>query len=147
MDFVYIIKFIFVSLILINIGAVLSGLIISAINRFAISVIKSHKSLLPFIIGVAEILGSFLFVFLVALVFGFIKMGGSIYVIIFYTILLLNNDIGRISNIKKDRSPVWLLMKLNGEEDSYDKKNDLKKEFFALFGGLVGLFLGVIYYF
>jgi hypothetical protein len=149
LDLFNLIKIISVCIFSVFVGATImaSVVFLMTMNPFAKKIIKKYKALLPFILGFVEFIANFLVVLVIAYIFNFFKTSGIFYAIFFYTILWLKNNVGRIINIKKDLSGVKLSLMLNSEGDSYDKKADLNKEIFSLFGGLVGLAIGIIFYY
>ena len=137
-------KIIFAYIISIFLSSVVVGIVsVLLFKSLPVKIIRKYKKILPFFLGISMMFLSVLSVLIIIYVFRFFAVEHSFYAIILYAFLLLKNDIKRIINIKKNRSPVRLLMISNQEEDSYDKKADLKKEYFCLIGGLIGLFLGL----
>ncbi|MCX6719538.1 MAG: hypothetical protein NTV36_00275 [Candidatus Staskawiczbacteria bacterium] len=149
MDLFNLIKIVSVYILSIFAGATIMAAVVflTTMNPFSKKIIEKHKSSLPFILSFVEFIANFLVVLVIVCIFNFFKMGGIFYAVFFYTILWVKNGVGRIINIKKDLSGVKLSLILNGEGDSYDKKADLNKEFFSLFGGSIGLIAGTIFYY
>jgi len=136
----YIVKIIFAYIISILSVTIISWIVYPLFYKFLpIDIIRNHKKIFPLILMIFTAISTFLEVVVIIYVFNIFNVGSSYLIVILFIILLLNNTINRIQNIKKDRSPVKFLMISNQDGDLYDKRADLEKEYYCLFGELLGL--------
>lgn len=142
MTALYIIKIIFVYILSIFLGIIISSILSIILSKLlSKSVIIKNKNIFHFFLGFFTMVSAFLEATVIIYVFKFFTIGDGFFAIILYALFLLNNDLKRIENIKKNKSPLKIMMMLNQEEKLYNKTLDLKKEYFCLVGGLIGLFL------
>ena len=136
------IKIIFACLISVFLGIRIMSLIFNVLIKIFKKNIIEDKAYWLF--GFSAIIANFLGTTIIICLFKIVSLEGYFYAIILYVLFFLKNYVGRVINIKNNKSLVKSLMMLDGREEQYNKKEDLEKEYFVIFGGLVGVVLGII---
>jgi hypothetical protein len=107
--------------------------------------IKRHKYLLPIHFFIFDFISKCLAISLVIVTSSWLDIQPTFLMIFIPTILLINNDLKRISFAEKGISRVAQMLKYSGESEIYDQKMDIINEYAHLVGDISGLIFGLIY--